>query len=282
MSSLNPRTTSYEFLGPVGAFLISTGVPSLIYALYYGCSEQTGGCPPPGLTLSFFTSELAALPFHLLLEPSWWINLWSEIWDTEAALMYLAWYAFCVVAWRILPGAEVPGTTIRDGTVKKYKINAFSTFLLALGLVSGLILRSGPGAFTFLYERWIGFVTASVLMSITQAVAVYAMSFREGALLALGGNSGNIMYDWFIGRQLNPTVTILGAEFDIKTFNELRPGLILWALIDISMMCEQAVRRGGFIGVTDSMWLVLLFQIGYVADGLYNEVSSASVHVTFC
>jgi delta14-sterol reductase len=38
------------------------------------------------------------------------------------------------------------------------------------------------------------------------------------------------------------------------------------------MVCEQAVRRGGFANVTDSMWLVLAFQTWYVADGLYNEV----------
>ena len=38
------------------------------------------------------------------------------------------------------------------------------------------------------------------------------------------------------------------------------------------MLCEQATRRGGFSQVTDSMWLVLAFQIWYVADGLYNEV----------
>ena len=37
------------------------------------------------------------------------------------------------------------------------------------------------------------------------------------------------------------------------------------------MVCEQAVRRGGFNNVTDSMWLVLAFQGFYVADGLYNE-----------
>ena len=71
---------------------------------------------------------------------------------------------------------------------------------------------------------------------------------------------------FFIGRELNPSI----GSFDIKSFNELRPGLILWALIDISMACEQAVRRAG--GVTDSLWLVLVFQILYVADGLYNEV----------
>jgi Delta14-sterol reductase len=70
---------------------------------------------------------------------------------------------------------------------------------------------------------------------------------------------------FFIGRELNPSI----GSLDIKSFNELRPGLILWALIDISMACEQAVRRGGTI--TDSMGLVLLFQMIYVVDGLYNE-----------
>ena len=73
---------------------------------------------------------------------------------------------------------------------------------------------------------------------------------------------------FYIGRELNPSI----GSFDIKSFNELRPGLMLWVLIDIGMICEQAVRRGGFDKVTDSMWLVFAFQSWYVLDGLYNEV----------
>ncbi|KAK1225005.1 erg24, C-14 sterol reductase [Marasmius sp. AFHP31] len=257
VADLNPRTTSYEFLGPPGAFLITVGVPILTYGLYFGCSEQTGGCPPPNL--STIPERVSAA----LADPNWWKGLW----DTQATIMYLAWYAFCVAAWAVLPGATVEGTKMRNGETKKYKINAFSTFLLALGLAFGTIYRYGPSSFTFLYERWVGFVTASVLMSVLQALGVYFMSFQDGKLLALGGNSGNFIYDFYIGRELNPSI----GSFDIKSFNELRPGLILWALIDISMVCEQAVRRGGLANVTDSMWLVLLFQIGYVADGLYNE-----------
>ena len=57
----------------------------------------------------------------------------------------------------------------------------------------------------------------------------------------------------------------------MKSFNELRPGLILWLLIDISMACEQAVRLGT---VTDAMALVVAFQGLYVLDALYNEVRS--------
>jgi hypothetical protein len=71
---------------------------------------------------------------------------------------------------------------------------------------------------------------------------------------------------FYIGRELNPTV----ASLDIKSFNELRPGIILWLLIDISMACTQATQLGGRI--TDSMVLVLLFQGLYIMDALYNEV----------
>jgi len=253
-ANLNPRSTHYEFLGPPGALFITLSVPATTYALFYGCSETSGGCLPPLHTLWPSTREA-------LSNSSWWLSLF----DKDAFLLYLAWYAFVVAAWFILPGDWVEGTLMRDGNKKKYKINAFSTFLLTMGLTIGYIWRFGPQSFTFIYEKWVGFVTASLIMSIFQGLYVYAFSFVPGKLLALGGNSGNPIYDFFIGRELNPSI----GSFDIKTFNELRPGLILWVLIDISMACEQAVRRGGTI--TDSMILVLLFQGWYVIDGLYNE-----------
>ncbi|KAG6377700.1 ERG4/ERG24 ergosterol biosynthesis protein [Boletus reticuloceps] len=247
-------------MGPPGALLVTVGVPLMTYLLYFGCSESAGACPP---SYVFSPSLLAAHIQETITDSQWWASLW----DTEAALIYLAWYAFCVVAWAILPGDWVEGLTMRNGQKKKYKINAFSTFLLTLGITTGYIIRYGPESFTFLYDKWLGFVTASLIMSIVQAVAVYAGSYREGALLATGGNSGNPIYDFFIGRELNPSI----GSFDIKSFNELRPGLILWVLIDISMVCVQAARRGGWENVTWSMWLVLVFQSFYVADGLYNE-----------
>ncbi|OSD07127.1 ERG4/ERG24 ergosterol biosynthesis protein [Trametes coccinea BRFM310] len=251
-SELNPRTTHYEFLGPPGALAITIGVPFMTYALYFGCSEQTGGCPPP-IDTAVIVESLSSL--------SWWASLW----DTQATLLYLGWYAFTVAAWYVLPGDWIEGTTMRNGGKKKYKINAFSTMLLALGITSGILYRYGPQALTFVYDKWVNLVTAALLWSFVQALGCYLASFREGALLALGGNSGNPIYDFYIGRELNPSI----GSFDLKSFNELRPGLILWVLIDIAMACEQAVRRGG--SITDSMWLVLGFQSWYVFDALYNE-----------
>lgn len=69
---------------------------------------------------------------------------------------------------------------------------------------------------------------------------------------------------WFIGRELNPRIGL----FDIKTFNELRPGLILWVLVDASCACWQHTQFGY---VSDSMWLVLFFHTWYVVDSLLHE-----------
>ncbi|KAF9654072.1 ERG4/ERG24 ergosterol biosynthesis protein [Thelephora ganbajun] len=253
-SELNPRTTAYEFAGPVGAALIIVTIPLTTYLLYFGCSQRNG-CPP----------SLASIKNPEILDTLQRLEFWKGLWDTEAALMYLAWYAFCVVAWLVLPGDWIEGTLMRNGKKMKYKINAFSTFLLTMGVTAGVILRFGPESFTFIYDKWIGFVTASFVMSVVQSIYCYTSSFFGDKLLALGGNSGNFIYDFYIGRELNPTI----GSFDLKSFNELRPGLILWALVDISMACEQYVRRGGTL--TDSMILVLGFHLWYVADAVYNE-----------
>ena len=43
--------------------------------------------------------------------------------------------------------------------------------------------------------------------------------------------AGNVVYDFFIGRELNPRI---GPLFDLKIFFELRPGLIAWVSTKLS------------------------------------------------
>ena len=47
--------------------------------------------------------------------------------------------------------------------------------------------------------------------------------------------AGHGLYDFFIGRELNPRL----GSFDLKEFCELYPGLIGWLLIDIAMAYKQ-------------------------------------------
>jgi Delta14-sterol reductase len=118
--SLNPKTTHFEFLGPPGAFAITILVPSVIYALFFACSESTQ-CRIPLDALDTIPTRVSLA----VLNPEWWKSLL----DLKAFAIYLAWYAFCLVAWYILPGEYVQGTTLRTGEKKTYKINGtFSVF----------------------------------------------------------------------------------------------------------------------------------------------------------
>ncbi|KAG2123037.1 ergosterol biosynthesis ERG4/ERG24 family-domain-containing protein [Suillus cothurnatus] len=181
----NPRSTTYEFMGPPGTFLISFGVPFMMYLLYFGCSEESGNCPPLQSIPDRFVEVLSDETFG------------ASLWNTKASLIYLG---------------------------------CFFDIHRAMGISLGLI-------------------TASLVISLVQAFYVHASSYRPGLLLALGGNLGDFVYDWYIGRELTPSV----GSFDIKSFNELRPDLTLWVLVNMSMVCEQAVRHGDFTNVIDSM-----------------------------
>jgi Delta14-sterol reductase len=109
---LNPLTTSYEFLGPPGAFAITLGVPIFTYILYFSCNQESGGCPAPIHTL--YPSFVQAVS-----DPAFW---WS-LWDSKAFAIYYSWYAFCLLTWAVLPGDWVRGTQLRNGKYQQYKIN---------------------------------------------------------------------------------------------------------------------------------------------------------------
>uniref|UniRef100_A0A8D1HNP6 Delta(14)-sterol reductase TM7SF2 n=1 Tax=Sus scrofa TaxID=9823 RepID=A0A8D1HNP6_PIG len=76
--------------------------------------------------------------------------------------------------------------------------------------------------------------------------------------------NGNPVYDFFLGRELNPRI----CSFDFKYFCELRPGLIGWVLINLALLMQEAELRGS---PSLAMWLVNGFQLLYVGDALWHE-----------
>merc|ERR1719272_2931927 len=108
-----------------------------------------------------------------------------------------------------------------------------------------------------------------MIVSVTLSIYVYAISFNEGEMLALGGNTGNKVYDFFIGRSLNPRLKFW-KTFDIKEFCELKPGLIGWIVINLGCMAKQYELDGT---VHPAMIAINVFQGVYVWDALYHERS---------
>lgn len=86
-------------------------------------------------------------------------------------------------------------------------------------------------------------------LSTALAVALYLASFRPAAArgLAPHGNTGHALYDFFMGRELNPRA--LGPtwpawlrRFDWKEFCELYPGLLGWLVLDLACAAKQMER----------------------------------------
>lgn len=249
---LAPRTRTYEFGGPLGTLFVSITVPLTMYYFVFGCNEKLG-CT---LSLPLQNWEAFAASARNAVV--------TGFTDTTGFVMYFTWYVYTVVAWFVFPGKWVPGLPLRTGGRLEYKINALSTAIFAFAVLILVLIFRGPATVATLYDHWPGLLSAAFTNAVVQAIYVYVASFRPNKLLAEGGNSGNIVYDWFIGRELNPRI----GNFDIKTFNELRPGLILWVLISVSCMCYQYVNRGF---VSDSMVMVVLCHAWYVIDSLANE-----------
>jgi len=95
-------------------------------------------------------------------------------------------------------------------------------------------------------------------------------------LLALGGDTPSHLYNFFMGRELNPRGTAglpgrLGAavaRFDWKEFCELYPGLIGWVVLDVAA-CASALSTSRTI--PPALAMVTAFHTLYVADALAHE-----------
>jgi len=247
-SKLNPKSPHYEFGGPIGCLLVLVGCPTMAYALVFGCGKS--GCPPAWST---FRASLHG----------------TRLFDLEAMILYIEWIWGLIVLWFLLPGASVEGNQLRNGKKVAYKMNGFASLALIMGLISFGYLFHRPlveRTSIWIFDHYLGLVTASLIASFALSIFVYVYSFYmpEDELLALGGNTGNHLHDFFIGRPLNPSV----GTFEIKSFAELRPGMILWCVLDLAFAFRQHAVYGRF---TDSMLLVCGFQIYYVADALWYE-----------
>lgn len=259
MTTLNPITKHKEFNGVIGSIAISIGLPILLIILYELSNEDYHQI---GLTLDL--SKLYIPDFYSILTNS---QVWSY---------YILWFFGLMVFDLILPGVNKQGVVLRDGSRLNYKINGISlSLLLIIVLITRWWLTSGSmPELQFVYNHILELTIVSTAFSAILANFVYLSSFiplfKQNAqgnnerILALGGNTGNIIYDWFIGRELNPRI----GSWDIKLFCELRPGMLLWLILNLSALHHQWLKLGY---VTDSLVLVNVLQAIYVFDGVLNE-----------
>lgn len=118
------------------------------------------------------------------------------------------------------------------------------------------------------YDNYVALMSAAIVVSWALSLALFASAALRGdrVLAAVGGSTGSTVYDWFVGRELNPRI----GGLDVKEFCELYPGLIGWFVLDLCMAAKQLEASGR---VSAAMALICAFHGIYVWDSHRNEAS---------
>jgi protein-S-isoprenylcysteine O-methyltransferase Ste14 len=224
-------------------------LPILAYYLWWSVERQDGALTLPG--------------------PDFWRAI--PLPSAPALLMLGGWVLFQALLEIVAPGRVVQGTALRDGRRLQYRINGWSAWWLTGGALGGLV-----GLAWALGDPAAALTVATVpadafghLMSaanvVTLALCVYL--YRQGRTHPDDGEArttGRVLHDYVMGTSLNPRT----GGFDWKLFCEGRPGLIGWAVLDLSLAAKQYALHGV---VTTPMLVVCALQLWYVADYFYHE-----------
>lgn len=231
-----------EFGGVPGVFLIMLGLPVFLFLLLLMCKQKDP-------SLLNFPPPLPAL---------------YDLWETRVFGVYLLWF-FTQALFYLLPiGKVVEGTPLIDGRRLKYRLNGFYAFVLTSAVVGASLFWGVE--LSYVYSHFLQFALAATVFSVVLSVYLYARSLKAPRDELSPASSGNAVYDFFIGRELNPRI----GTFDLKYFCELRPGLIGWVLINlVLLLAEMKLQRRTAPSL--AMVLVNSFQLLYVVDGLWNE-----------
>lgn len=274
--SCPPPSPSFHLLTSslysLGATAIFFGLPVLLNVLHLGCNGVSG-CPAPALLQpSTLTWEALKPQIPWPEQGIWGFASWEA---TGWTMMY---YLLSLALYRLLPANEVYGTKLREsGRPLLYRFNAFgaSVVQLAACAVGTYLYGADWAVWTFITDNHLQLLTANLILALAISIYVYARSFEvvsgnsDLRELAVGGHTGSVIYDFYIGRELNPRVTLpLVGEVDLKAWLEMRPGLTGWVILDLAAVAQQ-YRTYGF--VSDSIVVTAAVQTFYVLYGQYNE-----------
>ncbi|XP_021782467.1 delta(14)-sterol reductase LBR isoform X2 [Papio anubis] len=236
------RAKDLEFGGVPGVFLIMFGLPVFLFLLLLICKQKDP-------SLLNFPPPLPAL---------------YELWETRVFGVYLLWFLIQVLFYLLPIGKVVEGTPLIDGRRLKYRLNGFYAFILTSAVIGASLFQGVE--FHYVYSHFLQFALGATVFCVVLSVYLYMRSLKAPQNDLSPASSGNAVYDFFIGRELNPRI----GTFDLKYFCELRPGLIGWVVINLVMLLAEMKIQDRAIPSL-AMILVNSFQLLYVVDALWNE-----------
>ncbi|XP_073527971.1 delta(14)-sterol reductase LBR isoform X2 [Phyllobates terribilis] len=232
-----------EFGGAVGAALMMLSMPPVLYYLVYMSGQE---------------EDAALRSFY----PPW---TFSDLWDSTVFGYFSLWMLLLALLYLFPIGTISHGVLLANGKRLSYRTNGlFSLFLIGL-LAAGL--RYQRINLLYVYDHLLQFVSSAALLSVILSVFVFVRSRRAAPEeLSEAGKSGNFIYTFFMGRELNPHI----GKFDLKYFSAIHAALIGWVFINFILLLAEMKTQELEIP-SPSMILVNTFQLLYVLHALWNQ-----------
>ena len=240
----------YEFGGPWFVALMMVGFPVLMWYMWIGATFYNGGFPTPaaGQSLGDFAAHLANLVYTgAFPHRKAWLIYWT-FFTVEGAM-------YC-----LMPGVWAYGKPLahEGGKQLKYYCSAYTSFYTTIALVGALHFSGAFPLYTII-DEFGPLLSVSILSGWLVAVVAYVSALARGAQHRM---SGNHVYDFFMGAELNPRMF---GILDFKMFFEVRmPWYILFLL-----SCGTAARQWETYGYVSG-------EVGFVvlAHFLYANATS--------
>lgn len=240
----------------------------------------------PFIALYFFISAFyfnCSLMAPLTASPQlWWNKLPPFSWT--ACAFILGWLGFQLLLaclpdcihrlFKSYRGGMKQGSITPAGNRLWYNINGLQAWVIShIAFIAGAYYF-GWFSPSIIFDNWGSIFIMANVIGWSLAVFVYLKAYLFPSSVNDRKFSGNWLYDFYMGIELNPRV----GPIDLKLFFNGRPGIVAWTLINLSFAAAQYNTYGA---VTNSMLLVNLLHGLYVLYFFWKEawyINTIDIH----
>lgn len=234
-----------EFGGAPGVLAIMIGFPLLMWYMWIGATYYNGKFPSraPGQTWSEFGYHLCNLVYT------------GAFPHAKAWAMYWIFFLFEAACYCLMPGVWGKGKPLRHegGRQLDYYCSGTTSFYLTIAIAVGLHVSGLMPLYTII-DEFGPIMSVAIISGIGMALIFYFSAHYRGVQHRI---TGNPIYDFFMGVELNPRVF---GILDFKMFFEVRVPWFILFLLTLGTAARQYETYGY---VSGELGLLLLAHFLY-------------------
>lgn len=146
---------------------------------------------------------------------------------SQVSMYYTIWLTFQICLYQLLPSKISIGQMTPAGNLLKYRTNGLLAWAVTHFFYGLLVWKFGMDP-AIIAKNWGPLLISANVYGFLLTGFAYVKANRNPTHHADRKFSGSLMYDLYMGVELNPRI---GEYFDFKLFHNGRPGIVAWTLM---------------------------------------------------